>query len=232
MCSLVDLRKRDRVAMLASSVALLTMACGGAPTNFQAVDAVAEAVTLSVANTRLQPGDALQLDARLSAPLAAVASRALVVTAGTDTEFVALYPGVCVIEGQDVECGVLIFAVAEGRQAEEFRRAISELGGTLVSPLNRATSRVGALRTPFGEEVRVRDALRSLDGIVDVQLAFMRYLRGQEPAPFGRGVLATSVRAGRSGDDSLQLAEGDKLRVTSAANPEVSVEVVVSRASP
>jgi len=231
MYSLVNpLHLSGQLAILASGV-FLAVACNGSPTNSQPANADSDVVTLSVANA-LRPGDAIHIDATLSAPLNAVAPRALIVTAGADTEFVALHPGVCVIEGYEVECGALLFAVAEGRRAEEFRSAISGLGGTFINPINQTIERVGALRTRLGEEVRIRDALRLLDGVIDAHLAFMRYPRGQEPPPFGRGVLATSARTGRSGDGWLQVAEGDRVRVTSTENPHVSIEVVVSRASP
>lgn len=224
--------RRCRAALLAA-IAPAALACAGPPTGAQPPDV--RIVKLSIVKTDLQVGEAIHVDAQLSKSLNVVVPAALVATAGADVERFALQPGVCTIEGDTVACGEVVFAVGSGRQAQDYDRTVRALGGVLVArPGQTAAEWMGLARVPFGDEVRVRDELRQVEGVIDAHLNFLTYQRyaGNRSVPGARSIIPTGPGAARPGDGMLQVTPGSSVQVASASDQSIPAQAIVSGTTP
>lgn len=222
-----------RVVLLLT-LASHNLACGGSPTGAQPADI--QITKLTIVNARLEPGIPIYVDAQVSESLNTVVPGALVVTAGVDSERVALRPGVCVIEGQPAVCGEVLFAVASGRRAQDYESIVRGLGGTLATRPGPATSEwLGLVLVSFGDEIRVRNALQRSDGIIDAQLNFVmqqRFVGNQSAVPGARAVASTTSTASRPGDGVLQIIPSERVRVTSASDSSISAQAIAAGITP
>lgn len=220
-------------AALLAAIAPAALACASPATGAQPPDV--QIVKLSIVKTESPVGEPIHVDAQVSKSLNVVVPAALVVTAGADVERFALHPGVCTIEGDTVACGEVIFAVGSGRRAQDYDRTVRALGGVLVArPGPAAAEWMGLVRVPFGEEVRVRNELRQVEGVIDAHLNFLmsqRYV-GNRSVPEARSIIPTGPGAARPGDGVLQVTPGSSVQVASASDQSVSVLVIVSDTTP
>lgn len=212
----------ERSTLLAV-MAFFAVACAGSPTNSHQWPI--QIARLSIANSSVEAGVPIYVDAHLDAELSEVARAALLVSAGADTEHVALYPALCDIEGQIVVCGEVVFGVAMGERAQDYESTVRALGAVLAARQSPATSEwLGIARVPTGDEVRVRDALRRAGGIIDAHLNFVmqqRYIGNESAPPLARAAIRTAAGVARTGDGVLQVAPGGTVRIASAADPGV-----------